>query len=265
MCCNTFSLTVVCCIAGNVILESPVHPVTEGDHLTLRCRYRYQPSNISADFYKDGTLLQTSTTGEMTIPAVSKSHEGLYKCSNPERGESPESWITVNVAAPHSGSSLPVTVGVVVGLVLMIVLIIILVLLFHFKKLKAGVIQTPPGQQQLNTSQNQDLSQSAGNEGDQTGYEPLHSGTTNVYDTVGTADLKEEGAATVGQSDVTYATIDQKSTCDNIKKKRTKNGGKPEPDIVYSELKAVKVTAKVNESQVDAVYSEVKHPTSSGV
>ncbi|XP_048091587.1 high affinity immunoglobulin gamma Fc receptor I-like [Alosa alosa] len=82
------------CIGGNVILESPVHPVTEGDPLTLRCRYRY-PSNISADFYKDGTLLQTSTTGEMAIPAVSKAHEGLYKCSNTERGESPESRVTV--------------------------------------------------------------------------------------------------------------------------------------------------------------------------
>ncbi|KAL2079200.1 hypothetical protein ACEWY4_024944 [Coilia grayii] len=80
---------------GNVILESPVHPVTEGDPLTLRCTYRRQPSNISADFHKDGTLLHTSSTGEMTIPAVSKSHEGLYKCSNPERGESPGSWITV--------------------------------------------------------------------------------------------------------------------------------------------------------------------------
>ncbi|XP_076144972.1 basement membrane-specific heparan sulfate proteoglycan core protein-like [Alosa pseudoharengus] len=81
---------------GRVILESHAHPVTEGDPLILRCRYSYQPSNISADFYKDGTLLQTFTTGEMTIPAVSKFHEGLYKCSNPERGESPESWITVN-------------------------------------------------------------------------------------------------------------------------------------------------------------------------
>uniref|UniRef100_A0A4W5L0H0 Ig-like domain-containing protein n=1 Tax=Hucho hucho TaxID=62062 RepID=A0A4W5L0H0_9TELE len=33
----------------------------------------------------------------MTIPAVSKSDEGLYKCTNSE-GESPESWITVTVA-----------------------------------------------------------------------------------------------------------------------------------------------------------------------
>ncbi|KAL2079204.1 hypothetical protein ACEWY4_024948 [Coilia grayii] len=89
---NEMLLTVT---AGAVILESPVHPVTDGDPLTLRCRYRHQPSNISADFHKDGTLLHTSSTGEVTIPAVSKSHEGLYKCRNPERGESPESWITV--------------------------------------------------------------------------------------------------------------------------------------------------------------------------
>ncbi|XP_062371796.1 leukocyte immunoglobulin-like receptor subfamily B member 2 isoform X2 [Sardina pilchardus] len=268
---------------GDVILESPVHPVTEGDPLTLRCRYRHQPSNISADFYKDGSLLQTSTTGEMTIPAVSKSHEGLYKCSNPERAESPESWITVNGSVPHSGSSLLLTVGVVVGLVLMIVLIVILVLLYRFKKLKAGVIQTPPlGQQQLNTSQNQDLSQSAGNEGDQLGYEPLHSGSTNVYDSIGT------DAASAGLNDVTYATIDLQTSSDKVKKKRKKDGGKPEPDIVYSKLKAVKatgeddtedndltyvqvtgkkkgVTTKVKEFQVDAVYSEVKHPASSGV
>ncbi|XP_076144460.1 Fc receptor-like protein 5 [Alosa pseudoharengus] len=128
---NPVNITVY---GGDVILESPAHPVTDGDPLTLHCRYRNQSSNISADFYKDGTLLQTSTTGEMTIPAVSKSHEGLYKCSNPERGESPESWITVK--APDSGSSLLVTVGTFVRLVIMFVLIIMLLLLYRFKKLK---------------------------------------------------------------------------------------------------------------------------------
>ncbi|XP_062371979.1 Fc receptor-like protein 5 [Sardina pilchardus] len=122
---------------GDVILESPAHPVTEGDPLTLRCRYRYQPSHISADFYKDGTLLQTSKTGEMTIPAVSKSHEGLYKCSNPEKGESPESWITVKVLLkPAPFSSLLLPMGCAGGLVIMLVLIIILFLLYRFKKLK---------------------------------------------------------------------------------------------------------------------------------
>ncbi|KAL6491011.1 hypothetical protein MHYP_G00013560 [Metynnis hypsauchen] len=85
---------------GAVILDSPVHPVTEGDPLTLRCLYRDpKPSNLTAEFYKDGSLLQTQTTGEMTIRTVSKSDEGLYHCKHPEKGESPQSWISVRGAS----------------------------------------------------------------------------------------------------------------------------------------------------------------------
>ncbi|KAL6456619.1 hypothetical protein MHYP_G00351630 [Metynnis hypsauchen] len=81
---------------GDVILDSPVHPVTEGDSLTLRCLFRSTKlSNLTADFYKDGSLLQTQTTGEMIIRTVSKSDEGLYHCKHPERGESPQSWLSV--------------------------------------------------------------------------------------------------------------------------------------------------------------------------
>ncbi|KAI4877393.1 hypothetical protein NFI96_029375, partial [Prochilodus magdalenae] len=81
---------------GSVILESPVHPVPEGDPLTLHCLYHHtNSSNLTAEFYKDGSLLQTRTPGEMTIRTVSKSDEGLYHCKHPERGESPQSWISV--------------------------------------------------------------------------------------------------------------------------------------------------------------------------
>ncbi|KAI2646963.1 hypothetical protein H4Q32_030697 [Labeo rohita] len=80
---------------SGVILESPVHPVTEGDHLILHCLYRHTTSpNLRADFYKDGSLIQNQTT-EMSITTVSKSHEGFYYCKHPERGESPKSWISV--------------------------------------------------------------------------------------------------------------------------------------------------------------------------
>ncbi|KAK6291900.1 hypothetical protein J4Q44_G00376850, partial [Coregonus suidteri] len=79
---------------GDVILESPVHPVTEGDSVTLSCRNRKVSSNFKADFYKDGVLIKNETTGEMTIPTVSKSDEGFYKCKSGQ-GESPESWVTV--------------------------------------------------------------------------------------------------------------------------------------------------------------------------
>ncbi|XP_065109050.1 Fc receptor-like protein 5 [Paramisgurnus dabryanus] len=79
---------------ADVILDSPDHPVTEGDPLTLRCLYRdKKPSNMRAKFYKDGSMVQT---GDMLIiPTVSKSHEGFYYCKHPERGESPKSWISI--------------------------------------------------------------------------------------------------------------------------------------------------------------------------
>ncbi|XDV12516.1 hypothetical protein PO909_001167, partial [Leuciscus waleckii] len=87
-----------------VILESPVHPVTEGDHLTLRCLNKYPTlTNLRADFYKDGSLIQNQTT-EMIIPTVSKSHEGFYYCKHPERGESHKSWISVRGVRSESSS-----------------------------------------------------------------------------------------------------------------------------------------------------------------
>ncbi|KAI5104764.1 Fc receptor-like protein 5 [Silurus meridionalis] len=80
---------------GDVILDSPVHPVTEGNPLTLRCLYRKTKISTSLDFYKDESILQNQTTGVMTINNVSKSDEGFYHCKHPDRGESPKSWISV--------------------------------------------------------------------------------------------------------------------------------------------------------------------------
>ncbi|XP_064816312.1 sialoadhesin-like [Oncorhynchus masou masou] len=98
--------------AGAVILESPALPVTEGDSVTLRCRYQRTASDLTADFYKDGSLVRTETTGEMTMPAVSRSDEGLYKCSNSE-GESPERWMTLTdpTTVPVLSMSLPRLLG----------------------------------------------------------------------------------------------------------------------------------------------------------
>ncbi|XDV19209.1 hypothetical protein PO909_024732 [Leuciscus waleckii] len=83
---------------GEVILESSVDPVIEGETLTLHCLHRSTNSPIlSADFYKDGSLIQNQTTGEMNITTVSKSHEGFYYCKT-ERGQSFHSWISVRVS-----------------------------------------------------------------------------------------------------------------------------------------------------------------------
>ncbi|XP_051981503.1 Fc receptor-like protein 5 isoform X2 [Xyrauchen texanus] len=120
---------------GDVILESSVHPVIEGDTLTLHCLHRSTNSSIlTADFYKDRSLLQKQTTGEMSIPTVSKSHEGFYSCKHRERGQSPESWISVT-----DGSSSHLVIWVVVGLSVAVLLLISLILLWRYKHNKAGV------------------------------------------------------------------------------------------------------------------------------
>nr|XP_055050745.1 B-cell receptor CD22-like [Misgurnus anguillicaudatus] len=80
----------------DVILDSPVHPVTEGDPLTLHCLYRLNPQT---KFHKDKSVVQSQNKDNvMIIPSVSKSHEGFYYCEHTDRGESPESWISVREA-----------------------------------------------------------------------------------------------------------------------------------------------------------------------
>ncbi|XP_029932767.1 Fc receptor-like protein 5 [Myripristis murdjan] len=106
----TVNITVT---GGSVILESPVLPVMEGSDVTLRCKTKMTPSNLTADFYKDGFHFGNGSTGETTIHSVSKSDEGFYKCSISETEESPESWLAVrgryqNVSAQWNfASSVP--------------------------------------------------------------------------------------------------------------------------------------------------------------
>ncbi|XP_051249552.1 low affinity immunoglobulin gamma Fc region receptor III-like [Dicentrarchus labrax] len=84
--------------SGSVILESPVLPVMEGDNVTLRCTNRTPSASNLTDFYKDGFLIRSSSTGNMTIHSVSKFDQGLYKCSISEAEESPDSWLIVRVS-----------------------------------------------------------------------------------------------------------------------------------------------------------------------
>ncbi|XP_036967133.1 Fc receptor-like protein 5 isoform X2 [Acanthopagrus latus] len=94
---------------GAVILQSPVHPVMEGDDVTLTCTTK--TSILSAGFYKDGSFIRTEPTGHMTIHHVSRSDEGFYKCNTISDGESPPSWITVTgkptTTAPPPSSAPP--------------------------------------------------------------------------------------------------------------------------------------------------------------
>ncbi|XP_064841646.1 Fc receptor-like protein 2 [Oncorhynchus masou masou] len=97
---NAVNITVT---LKGVALESPALPVTEGDSVTLRCRYQGTPSNLSAEFHKwmdNGYLTKTELTGEMTIPAATKSDEGWYRCKQLDQGESHGSWVSISSSSP---------------------------------------------------------------------------------------------------------------------------------------------------------------------
>ncbi|XP_052395076.1 neural cell adhesion molecule L1-like [Carassius gibelio] len=217
----------------NVILESPVHPVTEGENLTLRCLEKYSTPNLRADFYKDGTLIQSQTT-EMILSTVSKSHEGFYSCKHRERGESPKSWISVTASSRTSGSDLnPVIVGVTAGLTVLI--IVILVLLWRYRNNKGGRSQSLSRVgQQKNSSQTSEKNQS------EAGHKTLMSGTAHIYDScdatinndisTGTEDIVN------GPSELTYAEIELKSTEKQKKKKENKGNTSESSNTVYSQL-----------------------------
>uniref|UniRef100_A0A671TLF8 Ig-like domain-containing protein n=1 Tax=Sparus aurata TaxID=8175 RepID=A0A671TLF8_SPAAU len=91
--------------AGSVILESPAVPVKEGDAVTLRCRNKETSTNLKADFYKNGHLIRSSSTGKLTIHSVSKSDEGFYKCIMSGAGESPERRLSIKEESPKYDGS----------------------------------------------------------------------------------------------------------------------------------------------------------------
>ncbi|KAM4714147.1 Fc receptor-like protein 5 [Anableps anableps] len=78
-----------------VILESPAMPVSEGAAVVLYCKAETNASKHKYDFFKDGRVIRSNCSGEMTILSASKSDEGLYTCSGAGLGESESSWLTV--------------------------------------------------------------------------------------------------------------------------------------------------------------------------
>uniref|UniRef100_A0A8C1CCY4 Ig-like domain-containing protein n=1 Tax=Cyprinus carpio carpio TaxID=630221 RepID=A0A8C1CCY4_CYPCA len=222
-------------VHSGVILESPVHPVTEGDHLILRCLYRHTtPANLRADFYKDGSLIQNQTT-ETTITTVSKSHEGFYYCKHPTRGESPKSWISVrDKTSTDSRSYKPMIIGVTAGLTVTFLIIVFLVLLWRCRN-KGGRSQSPSSvSQQQNKSQTSEQNQS------EAGDKTLLSGTAHIYDSTDAAiyatvdnDISTDGVSEL--SELTYAEIELKSTKKQKKKKENKGAGSSE--VTYAQVK----------------------------
>ncbi|XP_062301108.1 low affinity immunoglobulin gamma Fc region receptor II-like isoform X2 [Scomber scombrus] len=98
----------------SVVLESPALPVSEGAAMILRCKDLNNTSDQKFSFYKDGRPIGSNSTGEMTIQHVSKSDEGLYKCSIAPGEETISSWVAVE-ASPPSPSSAPASCSVSVS------------------------------------------------------------------------------------------------------------------------------------------------------
>ena len=73
---------------------SPVHPVTEGESVTLSCKLRRGKLLSNVVFYQNDKLIQDDTSRELNISAVSKSDEGFYKCKYSGE-ESAQSWMSV--------------------------------------------------------------------------------------------------------------------------------------------------------------------------
>ncbi|KAJ8007905.1 hypothetical protein DPEC_G00099030 [Dallia pectoralis] len=262
---NAVNITVS---GDDVILESPAHPVTEGNSVTLHCIYRYQPqTNTKVDFYKDGVLIRNGTTGEITIPTVSKSDEGFYKCKSDQR-ESPESWMTVR--SPRFSTS--VLVGVGVSLVAAVLLTLFLVLLCQYKN-NNGPCFNKKCKPIHNQSTNQDPQQDQG----PTQVQSPDAGYTdndNIYhmiNHIGNNDKDCAGVSVaIGSGDVTYAQIQLKK----LDKKRKGKPADPNEYSVYSELKIVEATGDVTYAQIqpkkldkkrkgkpadpNSVYSELK-------
>ncbi|XP_053344240.1 low affinity immunoglobulin gamma Fc region receptor II-like [Clarias gariepinus] len=203
---------------GNVILESPVHPVTEGHPLTLRCLYRNtKPSNPRADFYKDGSVLQKQTTGEMIIHNVSKSDEGFYHCNYSGEKESEKSWVSVK----GSGPSNPTVIGVGLGVAFLLIILLILILLqcHRIKKEK-----------QQKTNQASEQNQSRPGEAAAESGEVTYAQGTKKTKANRTNDVDAEPSG----SDVTYAELEMKQKKTSIGKTETASVG---ADTVYSEVK----------------------------
>ncbi|XP_063751200.1 uncharacterized protein LOC134872042 isoform X2 [Eleginops maclovinus] len=125
---------------GDLMLVSPVRPVAEGRSVTLSCEFKTE-TVYNVDFYKNDKLIQNDTRREMTIPAVSKSDEGFYKCKRRDSvyGSTSQSWLSVKSASqPGKDSQFPVLL--IVGLLCGVLLIVLLLLfLYRCRKSKDSV------------------------------------------------------------------------------------------------------------------------------
>nr|XP_033466287.1 low affinity immunoglobulin gamma Fc region receptor II-like [Epinephelus lanceolatus] len=187
-----FSNAVNITISSNhIILVSPVHPVTEGDSVSLICRIKRKTFASKVFFYQNGKLIQNDTRRELNISAVSKSDEGFYKCEYSQK-VSAQSWMSVKgVSRPESSSS---PVLMIIGLVFGIVLVILLLLLYRYRRSKDSCFIRPVQSESTNRGSatghmvNQNEAQQNDDpsplRGDSHLYEPVKGSEARLYESI---------------------------------------------------------------------------------
>ncbi|MED6255359.1 hypothetical protein ATANTOWER_008514 [Ataeniobius toweri] len=220
------------------ILVSPVHPVTEGDPVTLSCRDEELKLLSNVFFYHNNKLLHNDSREELKISAVSKSDEGFYKCKHSGK-ESLQSWMSVRVtvSSPVS-SSFPVLW--IIGPVSGIILIILLLLLWRYRQSKDLCFLRSERTNQRSITKHEaetEINESSSPlQGDALYASVEHSTAT------GTAEPTE----------ITYSII-------NIKKLR-KNRRPCEPEwVIYSEVKPRAAGGVSLNHELTPLYAEIKH------
>uniref|UniRef100_UPI0037E85C79 Fc receptor-like protein 5 n=1 Tax=Semicossyphus pulcher TaxID=241346 RepID=UPI0037E85C79 len=214
--------------SSDIILVSPVHPVTEGMSVILSCKWKtYGVPDVF--FYRNDKVIQNDTRRELNISKVSKSDEGFYKCQYSGK-ESSQSWMSVKaaVAVPRPEKSsfpvIPVTVALICGITLIFLL---LLLYFYRRSKKSSFIRSV---QSESTSQ----SSAVNNVGDQQGahhdaYAPPLHGTVCLYESIKSPEGTANGAGQL--QDVTYSLVELK----NIRKKGKTH--EQNESTVYSDVK----------------------------
>ncbi|KAF7706754.1 sialoadhesin-like isoform X2 [Silurus meridionalis] len=218
---------------GDVILESPVHPVTEGHPLTLRCLIRNtNSSNLRSVFYKSGSVVQNQTTGELIIHKVSKSDEGFYRCEHPERGNSTKSWVSVLHEKSSPGSRTGTEVMVIgLSLVFLFIIFFIVMILLWCCKIKKGNVNIYATVDQGDTSGTGETAESI----DVTYAQVMKTKKNDV-----------DAESSCGE--VTYAEIQLISKKKSVRKKEKASG---DADTLYSELKVNMKCPNISGNGVD--------------
>ncbi|XP_065806827.1 Fc receptor-like protein 4 isoform X6 [Labrus bergylta] len=222
---------------SDIILVSPVHPVTEGSSVSLSCRLRSSDIVSNVFFYQNNKLIQNDTRKELNISAVSKSDEGFYKCQTSGR-ESSQSWMSVTVVAvSRLGNPSYLLILMIVGLICGAVLIILLLLLYRCRQSKDScLIRSIQAE-----STNQDSATNPAAQHHE--YSPPLQGDACHYESIKGPEDTAHDANHSQSHDVTYSLIELK----NIGKK----GKKPEPDsTIYSDVRLETEDTSVLYSQV---------------